>query len=162
MHNLLPQVLLPIQRNAKTTKKQEHSPKSASGVHGYGSKTKLSQVYPYALCEIFAACLSRFLGRDLYASHLSVVIDLLQYSGDSCLVGLLTRNTPTYLSDNPLKESKLLQDNNVRSLATTVNSLPSKTKLLVHHAKPSLSLDALVKDVTHLRTPNLFPSRHCL
>ena len=97
-----PQVLLPIRRNFKTTKEQEHSPKSDSGVHGYGLQAKLSQVYPYEFCEVCTACLSRFLDRDSHAPHLSLVTDLLQYSGDSCLIGIsdLVDKEYSYLSEN--------------------------------------------------------------
>ena len=82
---------------------------------------------------------SRCLGRDPCASHLSLVIDLLQYSGDSDLLGIsdLVDTEYSYLSENPLKESKLMQgSNNIRSesLVTRVHFLPNKTELLVHHA----------------------------
>ena len=160
LHNLPPQVLLPIQRNAKTTKKQDHSPKCDSGAGDYGSATKISQVYPYEFCEIFTACLSRCLGRDPCASHLSLVIDLLQYSGDSHLVGIsdLVDTEYSYLSENPLKESKLMQgSNNIRSGSLVTRTIFCLTRLSCWCIMPSpSSLDALVKDVTHLWT-RLFP-----
>ena len=117
MHNLPPQVLSPIQRSSRSTKSTEH-PKSDSGVHGYGYglKTKLSQVYPYEFCDTFTACLSKFLGRDSFASHLSLVTDLLQFSGDECLRGLsvLFDEEYSHLTINPLKDSKLMQDCKIR------------------------------------------------
>ena len=112
MHNLPPQVLMPIKRNSKSSTQQEHSPRSESGVHGYGSKAKLSQVYPYEFCDTSAACLSKFLERDSFASHLALVTDLAPYAGDSCLLGLskFLEQEYSHLSANPIKDSKLTQD----------------------------------------------------
>ena len=154
MHNLPQQVLSPIRRSCQKPKSPDSSPKSDSGIQGYGLKTKLSQVYPYEFCDTFAACLAKFLDRDSYASHLSLLTDLLQYSGDECLQGLseLLDKEYSLLTINPLKDSKLLQDPKIRSLVTKVNSLPSKTEMPLHHSKPSPSLDALVSDITHLRS----------
>ena len=154
MHNLPQQVLSPIRRSYQKPKSSESSPKSDSGIRGYGLKTKLSQVYPYEFCDTFAACLAKFLNRDSYASHLSLLTDLLQYPGDECLQGLseLLDKEYSLLTINPLKDSKLLQDPKIRSLVTKVNSLPNKTEIALHHSKPSPSLDALVSDITHLRS----------
>ena len=103
---------------------------------------------------------SRFLGRDSCASHLSLVIDLLEYSGDACLMGIsdLVDKEYSHLSDNPVKESKLMQDNKTRPLITRVTFLPDKTDLLMHHSKPSPSIDALTKHMS----PSPHPYRYCL
>ena len=114
MHNLPPQVLSPIQRSSVSVKPTNHSLKSDSGVHGYGSKTKLSQGYPYEFCDTFTACLSKVLGRDSFASHFALVTDLLQFSGDECLRGLsvLLDQEYSHLTTSPLKDSKLMHDFN--------------------------------------------------
>ena len=45
-----------------------------------------------------------------------------------------------------------MQDGKIRSLIARVNFLPNKTEMPLHHSKPSPSLDALVSEITHLRS----------
>ena len=71
MHNLPPQVLVPIKRNFSSSfKQQEPFPNVFADT---GQKPSCHK----CICEALSACLSKLLGRDTFASHLALVTDLL-------------------------------------------------------------------------------------
>ena len=99
-------------------------------VPGYGSRSKLAQVYPYRFCKTLAVSLAHFLNRWQYGRSNIVVEDLLSELSDSevsCLTDAFDQEYVFY-TESPHNHSKLKQDSNLRQLMTKVNSLKAGTE----------------------------------
>ena len=106
--------------------KQQHQHETVMGnVPGYGSRSKLAQVYPYRFCKTLAVSLAHFLNTWQYGRSNMVVEDLLSELSDSevsCLTDAFDQEYVFY-TESPHNHSKLKQDSNLRQLMTKVNSL---------------------------------------
>ena len=111
--------------------KQHHQHETVMGnVPGYGSRSKLAQVYPYRFCKTLAVSLAHYLNRWQYGRSNMVVEDLLSELSDSevsCLTDAFDQEYVFY-TETPHNHNKLRQDSNLRQLMTKVNSLKSGTE----------------------------------
>ena len=119
--------------------KQFHQHETVMGnVPGYGSRSKLAQVYPYRFCKTLAVSLAHYLNRWQYGRSNMIAEDLLSELSDSevsCLTDAFDREYVFY-TESPHNHSKLKQDSNLRQLMTKVNSLKSGTEFHLNWASP--------------------------
>ena len=117
--------------------KQHHQHETVMGsVPGYGSRSKLAQVYPYRFCKTLVVSLAHYLNRWQYGRSNMVVEDLLSELSDSevsCLTDAFDQEYVFY-TEAPHNHSKLKQDSNLRQLMTKVNSLKSGTEFHLNWA----------------------------
>ena len=119
--------------------KQQHQHETVMGnVPGYGSRSKLAQVYPYRFCKALAVSLAHFLNRWQYGRSNMVVEDFLSELSDSDVSCLTDASDQEYVlyTESPHNHSKLKQDSNLRQLMTKVNSLKAGTEYHLNWASP--------------------------
>ena len=98
MHNLPPQVLVPIKRNFSSSfKQQEPFPNVFADT---GHKPSCHK----CICEALSACLSKLLGRDTFASHLALVTDLLMHTFRCSFPFTLFKTPPLFLHSSEDKD----------------------------------------------------------
>ena len=131
-----------------------------SNAPGYGSRTKLAQVYPYKFCQTLTDCLTRLLGRQSCSHSVSLTVDLLDYVPVSIQHSLLTFSEEAIaLHMVPLQRSLLKKQPECRHLFVKLNALPSRTEIPLHYANSNHPrVAALVRGTVWLRK-HMLP--HC-
>ena len=154
LHNFPDGVLNPIFKRCSNKSKKDpthyHQPLEGSAP-GYGSRTKLAQVYPYRFCSTLIRCILP-LGnpRALYPSQLSLAVDLLEDLDLDELRGVQNQLAALTASEHPVLATDLyeqglpVRDYYTKRLLNRINALPAGN---VYHP---VQIEAQ-QDVSHVR-----------
>ena len=138
--------------NSKSKKDPTHYHQPLEGsAPGYGSNTKLEQVYPYRFCSTLIRCILP-LGnpRALYPSQLSLAVDLLEDLNLDELRGVQNQLAALTASEHPMLATDLyeqglpVRDYYTKRLLNRINALPAGN---VYHP---VQIEAQ-QDVSHVR-----------
>ena len=149
LHNFDEGVLAPVFKRCSNKlggEQHQHQPLEGSAP-GFGSRTKLAQVYPYRFCSKLIRCLLP-LGshHGLFHAQTTVVVDLLGELDIPGLESLLTENTDRGYVHFSESDSVTVKDFYVRRLMNRVNSLPKG-----HEYNPWSESLHIAHDVSHMR-----------
>ena len=154
LHNFPEGVLNPVFKRCNSKSKNDpkhyHQPLEGSAP-GYGSRTKLAQVYPYRFCSTLIRCILP-LGnpRALYPSQLSLAVDLLEDLNLDELRGVQNQLAALTASEHPVLATDLyeqglpVRDYYTKRLLNRINALPAGN---VYHP---VQIEAQ-QDVSHVR-----------
>ena len=154
LHNFPDGTLNPIFKRCSNKSKKDpthyHQPLEGSAP-GYGSRTKLAQVYPYRFCSTLIRC-NLPLGnpRALYPSQLSLAVDLLEDLNLDELQGVQNQLAALTASEHPVlatdlyEQSLPVRDYYTKRLLNRINALPAGN---VFHP---VQIEAQ-QDVSHVR-----------
>ena len=154
LHNFPDGTLNPIFKRCSNKSKKDptHYHQQLEGsAPGYGSRTKLAQVYPYRFCSTLIRCILP-LGnpRALYPSQLSLVVDLLEDLYLDELRGVQKQLAALAASEHPVLATDLyeqglpVRDYYTKRLLSRINALPAGN---VYHP---VQIEAQ-QDVSHVR-----------
>ena len=139
LHNFPEGVLNPVFKRCNSKSKKDpthyHQPLEGSAP-GYGSRTKLAQVYPYRFCSTLIRCILP-LGnpRALYPSQLSLAVDLLEDLDLDELRGVQNQLAALTASEHPVLATDLyeqglpVRDYYTKRLLNRINALPADNVL---------------------------------
>ena len=139
LHNMPPSAVTPLFKlcpNKTGGRSHEHQPVEGSAP-GYGQRSKISQVYPYRFCKLFADVLRLFLrkpARDVSTFLIEDILDLTFNHDDSLEAVAALANLQDIEGDisTALSTTIRVTDQNTKDLINAVNALPTKTELLLH------------------------------
>ena len=154
LHNFPHGTLNPIFKRCSNKPKKDtnHYHQHLEGsAPGYGSRTKLAQVYPYKFCSTLIRCILP-LGnpRALYPTQLSLAVELLEDLNLDDLRGVQNQLAALAASEHPVLAADLYEqclpvcDYYARRLLNRVNALPSGNVYI------SVQIEAQ-QEVSHVR-----------
>ena len=154
LHNFPEGVLNPVFKRCSNNSKKDptHYHQQLEGsAPGYGSRTKLAQVYPYRFCSTLIRCILP-LGnpRALYSSQLSLAVDRLEDLNLDELRGVQNQLAALTASEHPVLATYLyeqglpVRDYYTKRLLNRINALPAGN---VYHP---VQIEAQ-QDVSHVR-----------
>ena len=155
LHNFPEGVLNPVFKRCSNKSKKDptHYHQQLEGsAPGYGSRTKLAQVYPYRFCSTLIRCILP-LGnpRALYSSQLSLAVDLLEDLNLDELRGVQNQLAALTASEHPVLATDLYEQGlpvrdyyYTKRLLNRINALPARN---VYHP---VQIEAQ-QDVSHVR-----------
>ena len=135
LHNFPDGTLNPVFKRCSNKSKKDpnhyHQPLEGSAP-GYGSRTKLAQVYPYRFCSTLMRSIL-LLGnpRALYPTQLSLAVNLLEDLNPNELQGVQNQLAALTASEHPVLATDLykhglpVHDYYTRRLLNRINALPS-------------------------------------